>query len=342
MPLLTELLVRVAVSLLPVLLFLFALVYLDTYKFMRLRYVLLAVFAGCVAALASLFANEGLSSLLSIDATVFRRYVAPVVEEAIKGAYVVFLISRRRVGFMVDAAIAGFAVGAGFAIVENSWYVGTLDTDNILVWIVRGFGTAVMHGGMTALFAIVSKNFFDRSGGTNRAAYLPGLLFASAIHSVYNHFPVDPLQQTLILYLTLPIILLFVFYRSERSTRGWLGQQMDVDAELLEMIHSGNISATPIGRYFQAIRDRFPPEIVFDMVCYLRLHVELAICAKGVLMMREAGFDAQAPPGTAEHFDELHHLEKSIGRTGRLALMPFLHTTPRETFQLNMLERMVR
>jgi hypothetical protein len=77
-------------------------------------------------------------------------------------------------------------------------------------------------------------------------------------------------------------------------------------------------------------------------VVYLRLHVELAICAKGVLMMREAGFDAQAPPNTAEHFDELHHLEKSIGRTGKLALMPFLHTTPREAWQLNMLERMVR
>jgi RsiW-degrading membrane proteinase PrsW (M82 family) len=323
MSVLTDLLVRVAVSLLPVLLFLFALVYLDTYKFMRLRYVLLAVFVGCLAALASLFANEGLSSLLGIDGTTFRRYIAPVVEEAIKGSYVVFLIARRRVGFMVDAAITGFAIGAGFAIVENAWYVGTLDTDNILVWIVRGFGTAVMHGGMTALFAIVSKSFFDRSGGTNPGAYLLAFLFASALHSIYNHFPVGPLLTTLIIYLTLPIILLFVFYRSERSTRGWLGQQMDVDAELLEMIHSGNISATPIGRYFQTIRDRFPPEMVFDMVCYLRLH-------------------AQAPPGTAEHFDELHHLEKSIGRTGRLALMPFLHTTPRETFQLHMLERMVR
>jgi RsiW-degrading membrane proteinase PrsW (M82 family) len=30
-----------------------------------------------------------------------------------------FLISRKKIGFMIDAAIYGFAVGAGFSMMEN-------------------------------------------------------------------------------------------------------------------------------------------------------------------------------------------------------------------------------
>ena len=45
-----------------------------------------------------------------------------MVEESLKGALVIYLIVRRRIGFFVDAAIAGFAVGAGFATLENAYY----------------------------------------------------------------------------------------------------------------------------------------------------------------------------------------------------------------------------
>ena len=44
-----------------------------------------------------------------------------------KAAFIVVLIARRRVGFLVDAAVQGFAVGAGFAVVENIEYLRTLD-----------------------------------------------------------------------------------------------------------------------------------------------------------------------------------------------------------------------
>ena len=37
-------------------------------------------------------------------------------------------------------------------------------------------------------------------------------------------------------------------------------------------------------------------------------------------------------------FDEMRYLEKSIGRTGMLALHPFIHSSTRDLWQLNMLE----
>ena len=74
------------------------------------------------------------------------------------------------------------------------------------------------------------------------------------------------------------------------------------------------------------------------MMCLLRLRAELAIRAKGVLMMREAGFDAAADPTVKDKLEELRYLEKSIGKTGLRALQPFLHASTRDLWQLAVLD----
>jgi len=60
--------------------------------------------------------------------------------------------------------------------------------------------------------------------------------------------------------------------------------------------------------------------------------------AKGVLMMREAGFDAAPDPLVRDKFQELRYLEKSIGKTGLRALHPFVHTSTRDLWQLTVLD----
>ena len=134
------------VGLLPVLGFLAALLYLDGYKLVRLRVVIAIVAAGTGVAYACYFANASLGAMLDLDFTRYSRYVAPVVEELGKALVVVVLIRMHRIGFLIDAAIAGFAVGSGFAIVENLYYQHLVPDAGIGTWIVRGFGTAVMHG----------------------------------------------------------------------------------------------------------------------------------------------------------------------------------------------------
>jgi hypothetical protein len=74
------------------------------------------------------------------------------------------------------------------------------------------------------------------------------------------------------------------------------------------------------------------------MLCYLRLHGELAVRAKGVLLMRESGL--AEPPIDAETRNKLHELtqlERAIGKTGVLALRPLLVTTGKEIWQLTLL-----
>jgi RsiW-degrading membrane proteinase PrsW (M82 family) len=319
--------------------FLLALSLLDSYKLVRGRSLALAILIGCAAAVASLGIYLILMDLVTVRLVVYQRYAAPFVEELLKSAYLVYLIGNRRVGFMVDAAISGFAVGAGFAIVENAHYFEALGNPNVVIWVVRGFGTAIMHGGTTAIFALISKNLFDRRDVRGISVYLPGLAAAVLLHSFYNHFFLSPIVSTVIIHFTLPLVVLAVFYRSERATRRWLGSQFDTDQELMEIIKSGRISDTHIGGFFSSIRASFPPETVVDMLCYLSIHVELAISAKGLLLMREAGFDPKPSPDTAQKLAELKHLQKNIGRTGRLAIHPLVQTSPRDLWQIHMLGR---
>jgi RsiW-degrading membrane proteinase PrsW (M82 family) len=61
--------------------------------------------------------------------------------EALKALVLVALIRANRIAFLVDAAIFGFAVGAGFALVENLYFLGALRESHYAIWVVRGFGT---------------------------------------------------------------------------------------------------------------------------------------------------------------------------------------------------------
>ena len=334
-----ELLLRAPVGLLPVLIFLVTLVYMDSYKLVSLRTVLVVIAAGALAMVAAYFINGFLLEFWNRGFTAFSRFVAPITEECLKAAIIVYLFRSNRIGFLVDGAIMGFAVGAGFAFTENLIYLSRLGDANMGVWIVRGFGTAVMHGGAAAIFAIISQTLTERHMRVNPMLYLPGLVAAMTIHSVYNHFPLPPIQMTALTLLVLPPVLFFVFRRSASHMHDWLELDFDADALLLEQINSREFSQSKIGRFLNDLRHAFPGPVVVDMLCYLRLYTELAMRAKGVLMMRENGLDVPVGERTREKFAELEYLEKSIGKTGILAMRPFLHMERKDLWQLNVLEQ---
>jgi RsiW-degrading membrane proteinase PrsW (M82 family) len=327
----------IPVGLLPVLLFLLALRMLDSFKLVTRADTVAAIGIGAAAALAALSLNSVLLSRAGLDPIPLRRYVAPALEETLKALYVFHLIRRARVGFTVDAAFHGFAIGTGFALVENVYYAWAEAGGGLALWLVRGLGTAVMHGSTTAIVAIVGKVLTDRRGRPALASLLPGLAVAVLLHSLFNHFVLDPLLSTAVLLGGMPVLLLAVFERSERATQEWLGTGMDDEVEVLESIVSGRVSETHIGAYLTTLRERFPGAVVGDMLCCLQIHLELAIRAKGILLARSAGIDLPVGDDVRANFEELHFLKRSIGPTGVLAISPLLHTSSRDLWQIYML-----
>ena len=324
-------------GLLPVCCFPAALVYLDSYKLVALKWVVGTIILGCAAGLACYPLNSIALQWLDLDFTAYTRYVAPIIEEALKATVVWLLMRNNRIGFLVDAAIFGFAVGAGFAIFENLYYLTILPDTKMGTWVVRGFGTAMMHGGATAIFAIIAHTMLEQYPTKGRLALFPGLLIAAITHSVFNHFFLAPIVNTALVVGILPLLFTVIFERSDRALSEWLGAGFDADTELLELINSGELSSSKVGMYLQSLREKFEGPIVADLLCYLRLHTELSIRAKGLLMMHESGFVNKAGEQTRAKLEELEYLGKSIGTTGKLAIKPFLRMSPKDLWQFYML-----
>lgn len=335
---LTDLLTRAPVGLLPVLIFLLVLLYMDSYKLVGFRTVLWVILAGALLPIAGYWLNGYVIDALGWDLAAYSRYAAPVIEEGLKALVMVFLFRTHRIGFLVDSAILGFAVGAGFGVVENFYYLYMASDAHIAVWIVRGFGTAIMHGGVMALFGVMAQVLTERSMKINPLLYVPGFIVAITVHSIFNHFPGTPILTTLGTLLVLPPILLVVFQKSARSMHEWLELDFDEDTLLLEQINSGEFAESKIGRFLEDLREKFSGPVVVDMLCYLRLYTELALRAKGVLMMRENGLDTPVGERTKAKFEEMRYLEQSIGKTGILAMSPFLQMTRKDLWQLYVLE----
>ena len=324
-------------GLLPVCCFLAALVYLDSYKLIPLRWVIGVILLGTGAAIMSYPVNSAGLTWLDMTFVSYTRYVSPFVEELFKGLIVLFLVRHNRIGFLVDAAIFGFAVGAGFAIFENLFLLQVLPDTQLGTWIIRGFGTAIMHGGATAIFAVVSEAIAGQNPTRGWAIYLPGFLGAVVVHSIFNHFFFVPVVNTLLILVSLPIVMTIVFQRSEKSVSEWLGVGFDADTELLELINSGEFSSSKVGLYLNSLKEKFDGPVVVDLLCYLRLHTELSIRAKGLMMMRESGFMDKTGEETKAKLEELNYLEQSIGTTGLLAIKPFMQMSQEDLWQFYML-----
>ncbi|MBU8932672.1 MAG: PrsW family intramembrane metalloprotease [candidate division Zixibacteria bacterium] len=329
---------NIAVGLVPVCLFLVALIFLDSFRLVRPRTVGLSLLVGGIVAIVCMFLNRWLIDLLPLSTSTFSRYLAPIVEEGLKAVFVVWMLRTQRVAFAVDCAIVGFAVGAGFALVENIYYLQNLSVASPFVWVVRGLGTAVVHGSTTAILAVLARILLQQHPDHFRSMILISLGPPIFIHAVFNHFLLPPLFMTAVILIVLLPLTAIVFAQSERATRQWLGVGFDTDMELLESITSGDIRNTRVGTYLASLKDRFPGTVVSDMLCLLRLQLELSLGAKGILLMRQTGIKVPPDPEVKAKLIELEYLEKSIGRTGQLAMTPMLTSSRRDLWQTYMLK----
>ncbi|MEE9430110.1 MAG: PrsW family glutamic-type intramembrane protease [Melioribacteraceae bacterium] len=329
--------IDIFVSLLPVFIFLIGLVYFDSYKLVKIRTVLLVIFVGFVTAAISYVINKFLLNTFLIDISIYAKYIAPIIEETLKAIFIVYMISKKKIGFTVDAVICGFAIGAGFSFIENIYYLNVVEVSSIFLWIIRGFGTAIMHGGTTALFAIISKSLFDRANGFKFINYFLALIFAIIIHSFFNHLLLPAIAITVLQLLLLPAFLIFVFKRSEMVLRSWIEAGLGNEVQLLMHIDNGVFSESHSGQYLLSLKNNFSGMVLSDMLCLIKIHLELSIKAKGVLLLRKVGLPVIVEDEIKDKLEELKYLEKSIGETGKLAVSPIFRTSTKDLWQLYML-----
>jgi protease PrsW len=334
-------LLEAPIALLPTLAFLFLLDRLDSFRLVSLRAAAMALGAGGALAVGAYFLNAAVLDALGASMSAYTRYGAPVVEEALKAAVMIVLFMRARIGFLIDAAIIGFALGTGFALVENLYYLYSFPDANVGTWIVRGFGTAMMHGGATAVFGVLAQSWTERHTKFEPALYLPGFLAAAGVHSLFNHLLGQPLVATGVMMLLVPATLFAVFAKSEHRIHDWLIKD-HADHEKLLASMSIEFAHSEAGRFISEVADKFEGTHTADIYAYMRLHTELVLRAEEFLLAREAGTKPHVTAEDRARFRELHALERKIGRTALLALWPHLHYSRQELAELYELESRAR
>lgn len=134
------------------------------------------------------------------------RIGAPIVEELLKASILVVLISRPRFRYSVDGAIYGFAVGIGFSVSENIFYLNLArgSEANLTLAISRVLSTALMHATTSAIVGISLGRLRRAQGPALVATAIAGLLLAIAVHAGYNNI-VNTLQGIPLLLVAIAI-----------------------------------------------------------------------------------------------------------------------------------------
>jgi len=212
---------------------------------------------------------------------------------------------------------------------------------SVFIWLIRGLGTAVMHGGTTSIMMITIRYFSERRKHNPVLIVLGGLLTAMLIHAGFNYLVhvVSPEIILIMQLLILPTLLAVTFTKSEKNLRDWLEEGLAANVELLSDIRAGRFRETKAGQYLYSLKELFPGEILADIFCYLQIYLELSARTKALLILKELGLPPTPDPETPAKFTELKQLEKNIGKTGRMAMAPLIHTNPRDLWQLYFLDQ---
>lgn len=325
------------ISIVPIVIYLIVLKLLDSFSLIKWKYIIISVLYGAL----SCFALFMLTRIPFIKEYYEMSGVAAAAEEILKGLLLVWLVSRKKIVFFSDAVIYGAAIGAGFALLENVLYVSAnsaylLANNETAIGssIYRGFGTALMHMGCTALVVaqliIFTREMKENRGKNPTQYYMISFIPSIFIHWIHNLFLLSAPLQLIAIILLFMLLFTYICRRDETLIHNWLDESINNDVSLLGAMKKGEFFTTNAGKYLLTIKSMFKPEDFFDICCYVSLYTELLIAAKSTLIMKEAGMqdesDAKTKEANKAKVTELKTLKKSIGPTAVLALRPIVDT----------------
>ena len=135
----------------------------------------------------SVFASEVnglLSNLLSMDMYSMTVIITSVSEELLKALpilnYAIVISDKRERLFT-----ASMAIGIGFALLENAYFLLNSDNFTIIIAIIRAFGAGLMHG-MCTLLVGVGISFVKKKRKLFAVGTFGLLSTAIVYHGIYN------------------------------------------------------------------------------------------------------------------------------------------------------------
>ena len=341
-------------ALLPIAIYIFVVYQIDNFSLVSINRLLQLIGCGILTALVCFGIFKLTGQILSENQS---DYINPVVEEIVKGIPLLILATRKKIVFYIDSVICGAAVGAGFSILENLFYLLLGDGAAIGTMLFRGLEVALIHIGCSA---IVGVSFmlcvrlllrYRTKLHVNRKDVVMALLLlviAPVLHVCHNTFHFNPLLQFVCVFGSMGGLLAWIFTYDVDMIHSWLDTGLDKQLALLNSIKEGHLDNTPTGKFLESVKDAFPLEVFMDIICYVQLHIELSVAAKSRVMLKEAGLEQELPI-TDEKKEwiiaqciEYKELEKRLGSAARMTIAPLIKTHPADYKALEDLKRDIK
>ena len=334
-----------AVSLIPIIVYIIFIYKIDHFALISIKRLLLLALIGMLTALVcfGLFLlTDRVISGKSAD------IIHPVIEELVKSIPLLILAFRKRIAFFIDSVICGAAVGGGFSFLENTFYLVLGDSVDLSTGLFRGLEVALIHMGCSAIIAagmMMAVRQIERKRSRTAMSWNDIIkttaLFVAALafHVFHNMFQFTPIMQFFwVLSVMIGMIAVVYFYDIDMTHR-WLDKGLDMQINLLRSIEGGHLLNTPTGTFLESVKELFPPNVYFDIICYVRLLIELSVAAKTRSMLHEVGMDEPLEANKKElymsQFVELGELEKNIGPSAKMTIAPIVKLSPADTQALN-------
>lgn len=168
---------------------------------------------------------------------------APILEESLKSALLIVLMRRFILRYAADGMAYGFAIGIGFAMVENLVYVVNNPDTGVQLAMTRSLSTSLVHGFTTALVGTIAGASLPFPNRTRVNRFLFGLLLVIMTHASFN-FVVKHLSGAELLLTALgmglgSMVLIIIIMRRtlERESQA-------IHLELAGILSAGELMAT--------------------------------------------------------------------------------------------------
>lgn len=263
----------------------------DLYRIGQFRTILVCAGWGAVAFAPAALIHSSLARFQLIDQRIIGRFVAPVVEEALKALVLIYLVRRPQFTYFLDGALYGFATGIGFAIAENIEYITHDQTFALAVAFQRTFSTTLIHASSSAVIGATLGVFRLETSRARWLVLASGLFLAIGQHLSFNIMIMIVRERELFLSIISgflgAIFIVFIMQHGRKQARRWIIQKLGMGDRVTRSEVNAVDRLDSAGEPLRPVFERFGAETAGQVEKLLYLQARLGIKRKTLDSFRD-------------------------------------------------------
>jgi len=257
----------------------------DFYQVGQFPTILKCLVWGGVAYAPATFTNLVLKNIGLTNSENLVHLIAPIHEEIFKGLILLYFVRHARFSYSVDGAIYGFAVGIGFAVIENIDYIRIDIPAAQIIAVQRIFSANLIHASSSALIGIALGTTRIRRFRLHWPIFIFGTAIAIGQHMFYNMINHNGTRSLVVAILTgfLSVGLILILMKfSQKQAQNWIKERLGMDDRVTrnEVIAIDRLANTD--KVLLPVVERFGPETASQVEQLLYLQARIGIKRKAL------------------------------------------------------------